>query len=147
MNRVEIINRRAHFDYEILERHEAGISLLGFEVKAVRAGHVSLQGSFVTAKGMELWLTNAAISPYQPGNTPPDYEPSRPRRLLMHKAEIASLIGKAHGLTLIPLRLYSRKHQIKLEIGLARTKKRHDKRETIKARDMERETRRTLGSH
>lgn len=140
------VNRRVFFDYEILERSEAGIELLGFEVKAIRTGHVSLQGSFVTVRGSELWLTNATIPPYQAANTPAAYAPDRPRRLLLHKGEISSLIGKMKqsGLTLIPLRLYSKKRQIKTEIGLARSKKKHDKRQTIRRRDMEREVRRTL---
>ena len=98
----------------------------------------------MTVGGNELWLTNSSIPAYQPGNTPPGYDPDRPRKLLMHKAEIKSLIGKSRqaGLTLIPLRVYSRKHQIKLELGLAKSKRAFDKRETIKKRDMERETRR-----
>jgi SsrA-binding protein len=141
-----VVNRRALFDYEILERLEAGIELLGFEVKAIRTGHVSLQGSFVTVRGHELWLTNADVPPYQVGNTPANYTSDRPRRLLLHREEIASLIGKIKhsGLTLIPLRLYSKKRQIKVELGLGRSKKKHDKRETIRRRDMAREVRRTL---
>lgn len=139
-------NRKAHYEYEILETHEAGFELLGFEVKAIRAGRATLAGAFVVPRGNELWLTNASIAPYQAANTPRNYNPERPRRLLLRREEIASLIGKsrAQHLTLIPLRLYTKNSRIKLQIGVAKRKKKYDKRETIKRRDAERETRRTL---
>ena len=139
-------NKRAHFDYEILETLEAGIVLNGQEVKSIKAGHASLGGAFVTIKGNELWLTNTNIAPWQPKNAPHDYDDTRPRKLLAHKEEISSLIGKikTHGLTAVPLRLYSQHGKIKVEIGVAKYRKKHDKRELIKKRDVEREIERTL---
>src|SRR3990167_9714568 len=140
-------NRKARFDYDILETFEAGISLSGFETKAVRIGRMQLTGAFATARGMEIWLTNANIPPYQPANTPRGYVPDRPRRLLLHKSEIATLVGKIRqGLTLIPLRVYSKNRKIKMSLGLAKRKKKFDKRESIRKRDMEREVARTIGN-
>ena len=137
-------NRRSSYDYEILETYEAGLVLFGFEVKAVKTGHVNLTGSFVTLKSGELFLTNASIPPYQPANTPIDYDQSRPRKLLLKRPEINSLIGKlkAKGLTLVPIRLYTKKNKIKLEFAVAKGKRKIDKRETIKKRDAEREMQR-----
>ncbi|MBI2096671.1 MAG: SsrA-binding protein SmpB [Candidatus Sungbacteria bacterium] len=137
-------NRKASFDYEILETYEAGIELFGFEVKAIRSGRIMLSGAFAVPRGSELWLTNATIPPYQAANTPRSYNPERPRRLLLHKSEIATLIGKSRqgGLTLIPLRVYSKNRKIKLLLGVARRKKAFDKRQKIKKRDMEREAER-----
>jgi len=139
-----ILNKRAYFDYKILETLEAGIELLGFEVKAVKTGRMSLRSSFVTVKNNELWLTNALISPYQPLNTPTDYNASRSRRLLLHKKEIAYLIGKLKekGLTIVPLKMYNKSRKLKVEIGIVRGKKQYDKRETIKKRDLNRERQR-----
>ena len=130
-------NKRAYFDYEILEKYEAGIELLGFEVKAIKTGHLSLKGSFAVIKNMEVFLINAYIPPYQPNNTPKDYDPLRTRKLLFKKSEIKSLIGKQkqRGLTLVPLRVYNRRGKIKIEIGLAKSKKKIDKREKIKKRE------------
>ncbi len=141
-------NRKARFDYEILETYEAGIELLGFEVKAIRGGRIMLAGAFAIPHGTELWLTNASIPAYQPQNTPRGYNPERPRRLLLHKSEIATLIGKSRekGLTIVPLRVYSKSRRIKFLLGVARRKKQFDKREKIKKRDMEREAARTLGN-
>ncbi|MCG2696287.1 MAG: SsrA-binding protein SmpB [Candidatus Portnoybacteria bacterium] len=140
-------NRRYSYDYEILETLEAGLVLFGFEAKAIKTGRVSLQGSFVTTKGGEMYLTNALIPPYQPANTPDDYNQLRPRKLLLRKSEISSLIGKlkVKGLTLIPIRLYTRKSKIKLEFGVAKGKRKIDKRESIKKRDIERELGRKIG--
>jgi len=141
-------NRRSSYDYEILETYEAGLVLFGFEVKAIKTGRVSLTGSFVTAKNKELFLTNALIPPYQAANIPIDYNQTRPRKLLMKKSEISSLIGKlkAKGLTLVPIRLYTKKNtlrgaqgKIKLEFAVAKGKRKIDKRETIKKREFERE--------
>ncbi len=136
-----ITNKRAYFDYKVLETYEAGIELLGFEVKSVRKGSMSLRASFVTLKGNELWLTNAVISPFQPLNTPAGYDSTRSRRLLMHKKEIAHLIGKLKekGLTIVPLKVYNKHNKIKIEIGVVRGKKQYDKRDTIKKRDQARE--------
>lgn len=134
-------NRRYSYDYEILETYEAGLVLFGFEVRAIKTGHVSLTGSFVTLKNKELFLTNALIPPYQPANAPVDYDQSRPRKLLLKRPEINSLIGKlkAKGLTLVPIRLYTKKNKIKLEFAVAKGKRKIDKRETIKRREFERE--------
>lgn len=141
---VYAINKRAYFDYEILETYEAGIALFGFEVKAVKNGRISLAGSFVVVKNNEAWLLNATISPYQPKNTPPDYDPTRSRRLLLHRSEMKELIGKSaqKGLTLVPLRVYQKRSRIKLAFGLARHKKKHDKREVMKKREADREIKR-----
>ncbi|OGZ96093.1 MAG: SsrA-binding protein [Candidatus Sungbacteria bacterium RIFCSPLOWO2_02_FULL_51_17] len=137
-------NKRAYFDYEILETYEAGLKLLGFETKAVRDGRMNLSGSFVVIRGNEAFLLNASIPPYQPKNTPGDYDPMRTRVLLLHKKEIRTLTGKTaeKGLTLVPLRVYNKGTRLKLEFGVARHKKKHDKRETIKKRETEREIRR-----
>jgi len=146
-------NKRARYDYEILETYEAGLVLYGFEVKAIKTGHISLAGSYVVAKGNELYLINALIPPYQPANAPADYEPNRSRKLLLKKSEISSLIGKSRtkGLTLVPLRIYTKKSRtpqgrgkIKLGFGLGKGKRKIDKREKIKKRDIEREIGRKL---
>ena len=139
-------NRKALFDYEILETYVAGLQLLGFEVKAIRNGSASLIGSFVVIRGGEALLLNANIPPYQPNNSPKDYEPTRSRKLLLKKSEISELIGKTEktGLTLVPLKLYNMGSRIKLQIGLARNKKKHDKRASIKKKDIEREVGRKL---
>ena len=141
-NGVDVLaqNKKAYFDYEILETLEAGIVLIGQEVKAIKTGHIGLKGCFVTLKNQELFLIGANIPPYQPKNAPQDYEPERPRKLLLKKTEIKSLIGKTKqkGLTLIPLKVYTKRGKIKLLFGLARGKKKIDKREKIKKRDFER---------
>ncbi len=139
-------NRKAHFDYQILEKFEAGISLLGQEVKSIKTGKASLAGSYVVLKGSEVYLIGTNISPYQPKNTPPDYNPERSRKLLLKKAEIKYLIGKTQekGLTLVPLRMYTKKGKIKLEFAIAKGKQKADKREKIKKRDFEREKGRAL---
>ena len=139
-------NRRARFDYEILETYEAGIELKGFEVKAIKSGRCSIAGSFAVPKGNEIWLLNADIPPYQPANTPVDYDSKRSRRLLLKHEEIKELLGaiKARGLTLVPLRVYNKRGLVKLELALARPKKKYDKRETIRKREVKREIERTL---
>ncbi len=144
MDKILAINRRARFDYEILEKMEAGLKLSGHEVKSARAGKVSLKGSFITMHEGEAYLTNAHISPYQPKNIPLPYDPHRPRKILLKKKELKSLIGRQKGLTIIPLKLYTKRHLIKLEIALARGKKKIDKRETIKKREAERTIRRAI---
>ena len=140
------VNRRASFDYEILETYEAGIALFGFEVKAVKVGRMSLAGTFAVIRGNEAWLLNAAIPPYQPQNTPASYDPSRSRRLLLHKSQIKEMIGTVSqkGLTIVPLKVYSKRGRVKVLIGLARHKKKADKREVIKRREDRREIERTL---
>jgi len=140
-------NRRANYDYEILERFEAGIELHGYEVKSIKTGHVSIAGSHVTVRNGAAWLLNSDIPPYQPKNMPKDYDHSRTRKLLLNKKEIDELTGriKEKGLTAIPLRLYTahgKRAVIKLEIGLARSKKQYDKRELLKKKEVERTIRR-----
>lgn len=139
-------NRKAHFDYEILETYEAGIELFGFEVKSVKAGRINLASSFAVIKDNEIWLLNATISAYQPKNAPPDYDPTRSRRLLLHKSEIKELIGKSaqKGLTIVSLKVYTKRNRIKVLLGLGRHKKKTDKRELIKRRETEREIERVI---
>lgn len=139
-------NRRARYDYEILETYEGGLVLRGHEVKAIKTGHVSLKGSYVVIKDNELYLINASVPPYQPVNTPEDYSPERSRKILLKKSEIKSLIGrsKAKGLTLVPLKLYTKRNKIKLEFAIAKGKREIDKREKIKKRETEREIGRKL---
>jgi len=137
-------NRKARFNYEILEKYEAGIELLGVEVKSVRKGEMSLEGAFVIVRGGEAYLINASIPPYQVKNTPKDYDPLRNRRLLLSKKEIAALAGneKNKSLTIVPISVYNKGRKIKVEIALVKGKKKFDKRETLKKRDSDREIRR-----
>jgi len=139
-------NKKAYFNYRILEKFEAGISLIGQEVKSIKTRGVNLAGSYVVIKNSEAFWIGARISPYQPKNIPPDYNPERSRKLLLKKSEIKYLIGKAKqkGLTLIPLRVYTKRGKIKLEFGIARGKKKVDKRELIKKREIEREIRKAM---
>lgn len=139
-------NRKARFNYEILETFEAGIELKGPEVKAIKSGRANITGAFATMKNGEIWLTNSDIPPYQPKNTPADYDSKRPRRLLMKKSEIKYLTGKIKSdrLTILPLKLYTKKTRIKVELGLGRGKRQYEKRETIRKKESEREIDRTL---
>jgi len=142
------INRKARFNYEILETFEAGIELKGYEAKAIKTGHIDLAGAFVTAKNRQVQLINANIPPYQPANTPTSYEPTRTRKLLLSAKEIDYLVGRVQekGLTIVPLKVYNKGGFVKLEIGLGRTKRKVDKREKIKRRDIEKEIGRKLKS-
>lgn len=137
---MKIINRKATFDYTILDRFEAGIHLTGAEVKSIKGGHASLEGSFVRVLGSEAYLVNAQIFPYIYAR-PEGYDPKRTRKLLLHKKEIISLRSKIEGsnLTLVPLSWYTTGPRIKLEIGLARGKKKYEKREAKKREDQKRE--------
>jgi len=146
MDKVITENKKALFDYQVLEKFKAGIVLRGFEVKAIKSGKINIRGSFVVFKGDELFLIGANIPPYQPANTPKTYNPEASRKLLLKKSEIKSLIGKAKqkGLTMIPLKVYTDKGKIKVEFALCRHKKKIDKREKIKKREAEREIRRQL---
>jgi SsrA-binding protein len=138
-------NRKAYFNYEILEKITAGIQLLGFEVKGVRAGRMTLDGSYAVIRGGEAFLIGSNIVSLQPKNTPKDYDERRNRKLLLTKKEIAYLIGKEkQGLTIIALSVYNINHKIKVELGLAKGKKKSDKRESIKKRESDREIDRTL---
>ena len=136
-------NRRARFDYDIVETYEAGIELSGQEVKSAKGGRLNLASSYAIFRGNELMLTNASIPPYQPKNAPDDYEPGRSRRLLMQKSEIKSLSGKLKqkSFSLVPLRAYIKKGFIKIELGLGKSRKKSDKREVIKKRAARREMR------
>jgi len=140
-------NKKAYFNYQILEKFEAGIALIGQEVKSIRLGRINLAGSYVVLRDGEIYLVGANIPPYQPKNAPKNYNSKRSRKLLLRKVEIKSLIGKSKqkGLTMIPLMVYTKNHKIKLEFGLARGKKRFDKREAIKRREIQRKIRRILG--
>jgi SsrA-binding protein len=135
-------NRKAFFDYHILESFEAGIALLGTEVKGIREGQANLRDSYAALDHGEVWLLNLHINPYSHRGYA-DHEPRRKRRLLLHKSEIRKLIGKTveKGLTLIPTRLYFKHGKVKVTLALARGKKEHDKRETLRRRETDRETR------
>lgn len=139
-------NPKAIFDYEILETIEAGIVLKGHEVKAIKTGKASIKGSYVKILNEEPFLIGAVVSPYQPSNMLNDYDPQRFRKLLLSKKEISKLIGisQAQGLTLVPLKLYGKKGFVKLLIGIARGKKKYDKREIIKKKDVQRRKQRGL---
>jgi SsrA-binding protein len=133
-------NRKARHEYEILETVEAGLVLRGTEVKSLRAGQVNFKDSFATVRNNEAWLRGCHISPYSHG-TDANHQPERDRKLLLHQREIARLTGKIaeRGLTLVPLRLYFKKGRVKLELGLARGKKLHDKRSSLREREVRRE--------
>ena len=137
-------NRQARFDYDILENDEAGIMLSGREVKAVRNGQINLKGSYVVFTSGNPTLLNAHISPYAFSGQSAAYDPTQSRRLLLKKREIDYLRGKLEekGLTIVPLSVYTSKHLIKVKIGLAKGKQLHDKRETIKKRDLDRDIKR-----
>lgn len=139
-------NKKAFFDYQILEKLEAGIELRGFEVKSIKAGRINLAGTFVIVKDQEVFLLGAKIPAWQPANAPKDYLPTRSRKLLLKKPEIKALIGKVKqkGLTLVPLKVYTKAGKIKIEIALVKSKRKHDKRELIKKREAEREIRKAL---
>jgi SsrA-binding protein len=141
-----IKNTKAHFDFEILETFEAGLVLAGHEVKAIRAGMGKLVGAHVVVRGGEAFLVGANINPYQTANTPKSYEPDRTRKLLLSKKELAEIeqATEKNRLTVIPLALYNKNSKIKLELGVARGKKKADKRQTIKERDTKRDIERTL---
>jgi len=139
-------NRKAYHDYFIEEKFEAGIMLQGTEVKSLREGRVNLQDSYASVKGDEVFLHHCHISPYSHGNIM-NHEPLRPRKLLLHRKEIDKLLGKTQqqGLTLIPLRIYfSKRGLAKVELGLAKGKKLHDRRESIKTREASREVERAM---
>lgn len=141
---VYIDNRKAHFNYEVEESIEAGMELLGFEVKSIKNGMGNINAAFCIIRGGEAYIIGMNIPPYQPRNNMLDYDPERNRKLLLSKKEIKYLADKdsTKGLTLIPLSLYSKGRRIKISIAIARGKKVFDKRETIKKRDLDREERR-----
>jgi len=142
-NDMEIFseNKKAYFNYEIKEKFRAGVVLTGQEVKSIRLGRISLAGSYVVFKDSQIYLIGAKIPAYQPKNASANYNPERPRKLLLNKSEINYLIGKSSekGLTLIPIKVYTENAKIKLEFGIARGKKKYDKKETIRKREDQRE--------
>jgi SsrA-binding protein len=139
-NRTIATNRRARHDYEILETVEVGIALRGTEVKSLRQGQINFKDSYATVRNREVWLVGCHISPYSHG-TDANHDPERDRKLLLHRREIERLTGKTaeRGLTLVPLRLYFKEGRAKLEVGLARGKKLHDKRSALREREVRRE--------
>lgn len=144
-DRTEVLiaeNRKALHDYHIVETFEAGVALLGTEVKGIREGRATLRDSFARIEHGEAWLHNVHINPYSHRGYV-DHDPKRRRKLLLHRAEIRKLIGKTveKGLTLVPLRLYFVRGRVKVSLALARGKQEHDKRETIRRREVDRETR------
>ena len=141
-----IENKKVGLEYHILEEMEAGLELLGFEVKSLRAGLGSLKGARVVARGGEAYLVGASIPPWQIANAPKSYDPERTRRLLLNKKEIDRISGteSEKGLTIVPIRVYNKKRKLKLAIAIARGKKKQDKRQTIRAREEKRRIERTL---
>ncbi len=140
-------NRKANFDYELLEKYEAGLVLYGHEVKAIRDGRASLKGSFISLRTIngktELYLISCQIAPYKHAGLLPNYNQKRDRKLLLKQAEIKHLLGKikTEGLTLIPLKIYTKHSFLKLEFAVARGKKKYDKRDSIRKREVERRLR------
>ena len=145
-NETIAVNRKAHYEYSIEERFEAGIALEGWEVKSLRAGKTQLDQSYVIIKNGQVWLLGSQISPLQTASTHINPDPQRTRKLLLHRREIDRLIGNVErkGYTLIPLSLYWKGKHVKLQIGLAKGKKDHDKRATEKDRDWKREKQRLI---
>ena len=143
------VNKKARFDYEILDTLEAGLVLSGVEVKSIRSGTVGLKGGFVSFHNNDAFLTNVHIPKYKHTGPNQEHEPERSRKLLLKSKEIDYLRGKLleKGLTIVPLSLYNSGRHIKLEIGVAKGKKKYDKRETLKKRDLDRETRRAIKQH
>lgn len=139
------LNRKAYHQYHILEKVEAGLALVGTEVKSLRDGRMSLGEAYVRSEGGELWLVGAHIPPYLPGG-PSNHEPTRPRKLLLHREEIARLTGivSRKGLTIVPLRVYFTRGLAKVEIGVAQGKKLYDKRQALQERAEKREAERAL---
>lgn len=144
-DKVFATNRKAYHDYHILDEVEAGLVLTGTEVKSIRAGRVQLREGYATIEGGEAWLRNTHISPYDRGNRF-NHEPTRPRKLLLHRREIGQLAGKVReaGVTLVPLKLYEKRGRIKVALGIARGKRQYDKRAAIAAREARRDIERAI---
>lgn len=141
MKQVRIQNRKAGFDYEFLEKFEAGLSLLGTEVKSIQEGQMNLAGAVVKVINGVPYLMGASVPAYQPMNAPQDYDPGRSRPLLLREHEIKKIMEhtKERGLTIVPISVYNKGPLIKLELAIARKKKKSDKREAIKQREVKRE--------
>ena len=144
-NRVLASNRQAFYNYEVLDRYEAGLALTGTEIKSIRAGQVDLRDAYARSQDGELWLVNCYIAPYESASIF-NHDPRRPRKLLLHRDEIAKLTAAASekGLTIVALRIYIKNHVAKVELALAKGKRQYDKRRAIIDRDMDREARRAL---
>lgn len=144
--KVVSTNKKARFEFFILETYEAGLVLKGTEIKSIRSGQISLQEAYVRTNGAEIWLVGAHVAPYEHASAF-QHDPKRDRKLLMHKKEIRKLYDEVRikGMTLVPMRVYLKAGRAKLEIGLAKGKKQYDKRDSIKERDVERETSRNKG--
>ena len=142
---IEINNRKAKFDYEIIETYESGIVLSGTEIKSIRLGSANLKDSYATIRKNEVYLLNMHISKYKEGNLF-NHEETRTRKLLLHKEEIKKLVSKIEkeGFTLVPIKLYFKKNKVKILLGLGKGKKNYDKRETIKKRDIENQIKKDL---
>ena len=145
---MEILNRKANYDYFIEETIETGVVLKGTEIKSIRKGNVNLKDSYAIIRSMEVYIVNMHISHYEEGNIF-NHEETRTRKLLLHKSEILKLNIKTNteGYTLVPLKMYFKKGKVKILLGLGKGKKNYDKRETIKKRDIERENRKTANSY
>ena len=143
---TQIINRKARHDYEIIEIYEAGIVLLGSEVKSIKTGNANLKDSYADIENGEVWLYNFHISPYKFASEKFNHQPLRPKKLLLHKKEIAKLIGKTKekGFTLIPIKVYTKNGIIKVELALAKGKKLYDKRQSLKERELNLEKERSF---
>lgn len=141
-------NKKVRLDYIILDTFEAGIELRGFEVKSLKAGRGKLDGGRVLVRGGEAYLVSASIPAWQQANAPENYDPERPRRLLLHEKEIAQIMAAegSAGLTIVPISVYNKGRSVKVEIAIVRGKKKYDKREDLKARDEKRRMQRTLKS-
>jgi len=144
-----IENKKVRLNFELLEEYEAGMELFGHEVKALRNKLGSLEGAHIVVRGNEAYLVGATIPPYQPSNTPKEYDAERPRRLLLNRKEIAELAGfeSKKGLTIVPISVYSKGRNLKLSLAVARGKKQHDKRQTLKEKETKRDIERTLKSN
>lgn len=148
MDKILAVNKKANFDYKIMETYEAGMVLRGYEVKSIKNGHISLKEAYIDMRTnksgkTELFLLKAHVSQYGPAGDIKDYDPTRPRQVLLHQKEIAHLIGKKKqlGLTLVPIKIYTKNSFIKLEFGVGQGKKKYDKREDLKKKDVERHLR------
>ncbi len=143
---ILVDHKKAHFNYEVLEQYEAGVELLGFEVKSLKKGQGSLDGAHVTIRGGEAYVINMFVPPYQEKNTPADYNPRRHRKLMLTKDEIRKLadIESGKGLTIVPISIYNKSNLIKVSVAVVRGKKQFDKRNTISKRETDREARRAM---
>ena len=139
-------NKKATYDYEVIEKYQAGLVLQGHEVKSIKGGHINLSGSYVVIRGNEPYLIGAKVPAYQPKNAPKDYDSLRNRKILLTKKEIAELAGseKNKSLTIVPISVYNKNRKIKVEVSLVKGKKKRDKREAIKRRETDREIRREI---